>query len=331
MQLRPLGSTNLFVSPIGLGLAALGRPGYINIGHAEDLEENYDVDVMQTRAHRVLDAAHRAGIVYFDVARSYGRSEMFLNSWLTSRSIRPETLVIGSKWGYRYTADWQVHAEFHEIKEHSIDRLQSQWRESQSMLGAHLDLYQIHSATLESGVLQNTAVFQELAHLKEQGIAIGLTTSGPQQGQVIYSALELKVDGLSLFDCVQSTWNLLERSAGEALQSAHEAGLGVIVKEALANGRLTDRNNHASPNNPIERLETEAQRLKTSIDALALAAVLANPWVHVVLSGAARPEHLQSNLNALKTTFDEEAEQNLSGLVEEPGTYWALRSELSWN
>jgi aryl-alcohol dehydrogenase-like predicted oxidoreductase len=49
------------------------------------------------------------------------------------------------------------------------------------------------------------------------------------------------------------------------------------------------------------------------------------------LSGAARPEHLQSNLNALKTTFDEEAEQNLSGLVEEPGTYWALRSELSWN
>ena len=55
MQLRPLGSTNLFVSPIGLGLAALGRPGYINIGHAEDLEENYDVDVMRTgRASSIL-------------------------------------------------------------------------------------------------------------------------------------------------------------------------------------------------------------------------------------------------------------------------------------
>jgi aryl-alcohol dehydrogenase-like predicted oxidoreductase len=52
----------------------------------------------------------------------------------------------------------------------------------------------------------------------------------------------MRVDGVRLFDAVQATWNLLEPSAGPALAEAHAAGLGVIVKEALANGRLTDRN-----------------------------------------------------------------------------------------
>ena len=39
-----------------------------------------------------------------------------------------------------------------------------------------------------------------------------------------------------LFDCVQATWNVMEQSAGPALLEAREAGLEVIVKEALANG-----------------------------------------------------------------------------------------------
>ena len=46
IETRPLGTTNLRVSALGLGLAALGRPGYINLGHAEDLAHNYDVAAM---------------------------------------------------------------------------------------------------------------------------------------------------------------------------------------------------------------------------------------------------------------------------------------------
>ena len=57
MDLTTLGATNLLVSRIGIGLAALGRPGYINIGHANDLEQNYAVAAMEARAHAVLDAA----------------------------------------------------------------------------------------------------------------------------------------------------------------------------------------------------------------------------------------------------------------------------------
>jgi aryl-alcohol dehydrogenase-like predicted oxidoreductase len=51
------GDTRLMVSRIGLGMAALGRPGYINLGHAQDLARNYDVQAMEQRAYEVLDAA----------------------------------------------------------------------------------------------------------------------------------------------------------------------------------------------------------------------------------------------------------------------------------
>jgi aryl-alcohol dehydrogenase-like predicted oxidoreductase len=85
MKLNALGSTHHRVSPIGIGLAALGRPGYINIGHVDDLESNYDVAAMEARAHAVLDAAYERGVRYFDAARSYGRAEEFLGSWLRKR------------------------------------------------------------------------------------------------------------------------------------------------------------------------------------------------------------------------------------------------------
>lgn len=242
MKLIPLGQTGLKVTSLGLGLAALGRPGYINLGHHQDLPSGHAVDDMQAQAHRILDAAYEAGIRYFDAARSYGKAEAFLGSWLGKAGLRKEEVTVGSKWGYTYTADWQIQAEKHEIKDHSLPQLIRQWQETQSELGQNLNLYQIHSATLESGVLEKGEVLDYLAQLKGKGIAIGLSLSGPGQAKTLSKALEIRVDGQLLFDAVQATWNLLERAAEPALQEAHSAGMGVIIKEALANGRLTDRN-----------------------------------------------------------------------------------------
>ena len=67
---------------IGLGMAALGRPGYINLGHADDLPAERSVEAMRAQAHEVLDAAFAVGVRYFDCARSYGLSEEFVASWL---------------------------------------------------------------------------------------------------------------------------------------------------------------------------------------------------------------------------------------------------------
>lgn len=163
MDLHVLKSTDLMVSRIGLGMAALGRPGYINLGHAEDLNSNYDFAVMESHAHALLDVAWRNGIRYFDAARSYGAAEQFLSSWLAARAISPTAITIGSKWGYTYTAGWKTTAEHHEIKDHSLATLNKQWQESKKLLGEYLKLYQIHSATLESGVLENREVLTELA------------------------------------------------------------------------------------------------------------------------------------------------------------------------
>jgi aryl-alcohol dehydrogenase-like predicted oxidoreductase len=331
MNLNRLGSTELQVSQIGLGLAALGRPGYINLGHAQDLEDSYDVAVMERRAHDILDEAWRAGVRYFDAARSYGRAEQFLGSWLHSRNIPLAAVAVGSKWGYTYTANWQVEATEHEVKAHTLPVLQRQWQESQTNLGSYLRLYQIHSATLESGVLDNRSVLGELARLKDDGLYIGLSLSGPAQAEVLKQAADIELEGARLFDCVQVTWNLLEPSTGPTLHQMHTAGMGIIVKEALANGRLTARNSEPAFAPKLALLAQQASRLNTTVDALALAAVLAQVWLDVVLSGAATSGHLRSNVKALEVAWDEEAESQLAALAEAPEVYWATRSNLAWN
>ncbi|HEX6024828.1 MAG TPA: aldo/keto reductase, partial [Solirubrobacter sp.] len=138
---------------LGLGLAALGRPGYLNIGHGEQLGPDRSVAALRARTHEVLDAAYEAGIRDFDAARSYGRAEEFLGEWLRSRN--PEGVTISSKWGYIYTADWKVDADPPEVKRHDVETFRRQLAESLEYLGDWLSLYQIHSATPESGVLDN--------------------------------------------------------------------------------------------------------------------------------------------------------------------------------
>ncbi len=331
MDRQKFGNSGLSVTPFGLGLAALGRPGYINLGHAEDLELNYDIGAMEEKAHAVLDAAWTAGIRYFDTARSYGRAEQFLSSWLISRNIAPKEVVVGSKWGYTYTAEWQIQAEHHEIKEHSEAVLKRQWKESSDLLQPYLDLYQIHSATLDSGVLENRDVLNELARLRAAGTKIGLSLSGPLQADTLRRAIDIRFDGHHLFSAVQATWNILAQEAGEALLEASQAGLGIIVKEALANGRLTARNQESAFRSKKSLLENIAAKSHTTIDAIALAAVLQQPWADVVLSGAASAAHLHSNLAALDVAIGDELEELLSSMRELPEQYWSQRSGLAWN
>ena len=303
---------------IGLGLAALGRPGYINLGHAADVGDT-GREAMEAHAHAVLDAAYEHGVRRFDAARSYGLAEAFLASWLARRRLARDDVWVSSKWGYAYTAGWRVVAEAHEVKDLSADHLRRQWAETQELLGEHLRLYQIHSATLESGVLDDPDVAADLDALRQSGVLVGLSVTGPRQAATIARALET-----GRFDAVQATWNLHERSAEDVLARARASGMLVIVKEALANGRLTARGGDG-------RLRAAAREHGSSEDALALAAALARPWADVVLSGAATVEHVLSNLSAREVTWDAALERALAGLVEEPAAYWARRAELAWN
>ncbi|MQY39007.1 Protein tas [Streptomyces sp. RB17] len=308
---------------IGLGLAAVGRPGYINLGREEDLGDNRSADALRTRTHELLDAAYAQGVRYFDVARSYGRSEEFLADWLNARP-DIDDVVVGSKWGYTYTAGWSADAETHEVKDHSLAAYERQRAETDAVLGDRLDLYQIHSVTPDSPALTDKELHARLAEAAAQGLTIGLSTSGPAQADAIRAALQVTADGEPLFRTVQSTYNVLETSAAPALAEAHDAGLTVIVKEGLANGRL------AAPHAP-EMLEAVAEETGLGCDAVALAWILRQPWAGVVLSGAATVTQLVSNLHAPAVDLDADQMTRLATLAEDPHAYWERRGQLPWH
>jgi len=330
METRKLGRLQHDVTRIGYGMAAVGRPAYINIGHERDIRKT-DVDALREQAFKVLDFAWENHIRYFDVARSYGRAEEFLAAWLESRTVSPDEVTVGSKWGYTYTGNWRLKARTHEVKDHSWETLTRQWTESSYNLGRYLDLYQIHSATEESGVLEDEKVIDRLWEIREHGTTIGLTLSGSHQSNTLYRAFEIQRDGVQLFESVQATWNLLEQSATDALVEAQNAGWLVIIKEALANGRLTTRNaSTRSFSDSYAVLSEQASRLDTTIDALGLRYVLERPWADVILSGVSRKRHLRANLKAFDIAWDNEADDALSALVENPVEYWDTRANLKW-
>lgn len=318
---------------LGLGMAALGRPGYVTLDHANALGKNYDPAAMEAHAHEVLDAAYDAGIRYFDMARSYGRAEEFFASWLRQRRLKPGDVVCASKWGYTYTADWKTSAERHEIKDHSLATYTRQLAETLDRLDGYLSRYQIHSVTAESKTLDDDALIDAIARLKEKGIGAGITTSGPGQGVAIRKCLDVRRDGELVFNSVQATWNLLERSAESALSEAHDAGVKVIIKEALANGRLTQSNvDEDSPLSPlIARLRRLARNKGTALETLALSAAIGRPWATVALSGAATVDQLVSNAKTRDFNSDVDLEQMLSEITISPVDYWNARSAFGWN
>ena len=318
---------------LGLGLAALGRPGYVTLNHATDLGGNYDPSSMETHAHEVLDAAYDAGIRYIDCARSYGRAEDFVASWLHKRQLDPSEITVASKWGYTYTAGWSTSAPQHEIKDHSLAAFERQFAESLQRLGRYLSLYQIHSVTAEGKTLDDDALINSIARLREKAIRAGLSVSGAGQDVAIRRSIAVERDGVRVFDSVQATWNLLERGAESALQQAHAAGMKVVVKESLANGRLTqlNRNDSEAVYPLVEQIGRIAESRGTTIERLALAAAMARPWANIVLTGAATVEQIRESGEAVGFAFDDDLERQLRSISISSDEYWRARSSFSWN
>ncbi|WP_173922834.1 aldo/keto reductase [Agromyces sp. Marseille-P2726] len=305
------------LAPLGLGLAAIGRPAYITEGRDAVLGHDRSVDTMRKRAHDMLDTAWERGIRFIDAARSYGRAEEFLGSWLAAHPERRAELTIESKWGYAYAGEWRMDAQVHERKEHTLAMFRGQWPETLAALGGPPDLYLVHSLTPDSPALADGELLDALRELAVSGVRVGVSTSGPAQDAALDAARELPD---SPFTAVQATWSLLEPSAGPALARAHDAGWFVVVKEAVANGRL-------APGGDVEAAAALAAVDGQTVDALAIGAARSQPWADVVLSGAIAPDQLDSNLASKAPTADPAV---LATLAEDPARYWAARGERRW-
>ncbi|HZF72182.1 MAG TPA: aldo/keto reductase, partial [Gemmatimonadaceae bacterium] len=114
---------------------------------------------------------------------------------------------------------------------------------------------------------------------------------------------------------------------------AHSAGMKVVVKESLANGRLTqgNRNENDVFARSIGRIREIAQARGSTIEMQALAAALSRPWADVVLSGAATAQQIQSTVAALGTAYDPEIEEQLRSISVSSVEYWRARSGFGWN
>jgi aryl-alcohol dehydrogenase-like predicted oxidoreductase len=327
MTTRALGATGLKSTRLALGLAALGRPAYINRGREYDFPEGRSRAEMRARTHAMLDVALELGIRAFDAARSYGLAERFLADWIEARDLDPGDVFVSSKWGYTYVADWRMDAERHEVKSHDLATFERQWSASRETLWSHLDLYQVHSLTVDSPLFTDDRLQDALSRLREEhGLAIGATVTGAEQARTVHRIVELEWNGRRLFDSIQATFNLLETSAGPALAEAHGEGLGVIIKEPLANGRLAPGRTDAAGEALLRFAETRG----TNADVVAIAAALSRPWADVVLSGAVTRTQLRSNRAALDFEWDEGAEQLLATMAVEPDRYWADRAQSPW-
>lgn len=325
------GGEQGIASRLGLGLAAIGRPAYITAGRDDDLGDPADrsVEALRARAHALLDGAWWLGIRYIDAARSYGLAEEFLGSWLAAHPGRREELTIGSKWGYAYTGDWRMDAAEHEHKEHSLERFEQQWPESLEALGTEPDVYLVHSLTPESPALGDRALLDRLRALADSGVRVGFSTSGPRQGELIDRMLDADD---SPFSAVQTTWNLLEPSAGDALARASDARWLVVVKESLANGRLAGAGGSPGASGPAGLPEQRAAALAEAdgqpLAGLALGAAVAEPWADIVLTGAVTRRQLRENVAAQPPRVPADA---LAALAEPPEQYWSARSARPWS
>ena len=342
-------ATSKTLPRFGLGMAALGRPGYINLSRTQifdNKESNMNdvqrrsVEAMQEKANEVMDTLMKESkgndmLPWFDCARSYGLSEKFVGEFLRGKGVSPNEVIVSSKWGSTYVGDWKVELEAgepHEVKDHSVGKFLKQIEETRTCIGEYVDLYQVHSATFDSGILTDSQVHDALASCKkEDGWKIGLSVSGHNQDDVLREAMKIKTsDGTRLFDSVQCTFNLLEQRPGEALLEAHKEGMDIIIKEGMANGRVLKN----------ERVQEFARKNSWSADSLALACILAQPFEPRVLSGSVTSEQLSSNANAIAISKalrgEGESDTNLldqimKDCVMDSEQYWKDRSALAWN
>lgn len=334
---------------LGLGMAALGRPGYINLNRRAvfDKSDNQNVversvELMQNQANVVMNTmmketkrisnSDNKTLPWFDCARSYGLSEKFVGEFLKSNNVTPDEVYVSSKWGYTYVADWKVQlkdGQPHEVKDHSVENFLSQIDQTVECIGDYVKLYQVHSATFESGILTDKRVHEALNECKKsKGWSIGLSVSGPKQNAILREAMQIQAsDGTRLFDSVQCTFNVLEQRPGDALLEAHNAGMDIIIKEGMANGRVFLN----------EKMQQISKSSGYSIDQIALACILSQPFNGRVLSGAVTDEQLVSNMKAMdlseKLKGDEKPllDEIMQSCCMESETYWADRTALAWN
>lgn len=210
---RPLGSTGIGVSVLGLGTVKLGRNRQVRYPATFELPD-------EAAARRLLDSAADLGINLLDTAPAYGDSEARLGTLLRGRR---RDWILCTKVGEEYHAG-QSHFDF------SAAHIRASVARSLRRLATdYVDVVLIHSDGRDLEILDETDALETLLALKRAGHvrAVGISHKTPAGGR---RAVELGCD------VVMATLNLTEQGEAELISDAGRRGCGVLVKKALASG-----------------------------------------------------------------------------------------------
>lgn len=316
------------INNIGLGTAAIGRPIYINLKQ-EASKIPFSISKFKEIGRQTLEYAYQNGVRYFDTSPGYGIAEDLLKDWLKDKN--DPSIKVSTKWGYTYVADFNPEAAEHEIKEHSLEKLNEQWEVSKQLL-PYLKVYQIHSATFDTGVLESEAILSRLYQIKkEYNVTIGLSTTGDNQVEVLNKALPITVEGEKLFQSFQCTFNILEQSISELKSALNKLEGPLFIKEAMANGRLIPSTNYFEFHNLYNFIQQLARKHQVGVDAIAMRYCMEIFPEAIVLSGANKTEHLKSNLKANSIKFSTSEIEQLNTFGINNTEYWTQRKQLQWN
>ncbi|MGH8379587.1 aldo/keto reductase [Pseudomonas sp.] len=211
---RPLGSTGLHVSPLGLGTVKLGRDQGVKYPNGFSIPDD-------NQARLLLAKARELGINLIDTAPAYGRSEERLGPLLRGQR---EQWVIVSKVGEEFD-NGQSHFDFSAAHtrfsiERSLQRLETD----------RIDLVLVHSDGNDLHILEHEEVYQTLEALKQEGKIRGFGLSG--------KTMAGGLKALERGDCAMVTYNLNEQAERPVIDYAAEHGKAILVKKALASGHV---------------------------------------------------------------------------------------------
>lgn len=213
MELRPLGSTGLQISPLGLGTVKFGRNQGVKYPQSFALPSDQE-------ALALLDLAWDLGINLLDTAPAYGESEERLGRLL--RQCRRDWVIVT-----------KVGEEFHDgVSSFNFSAAAARASVERSLrrLGVEtLDAVLIHSSGDDLAILEQE-VLPTLRHLQRAGLirAVGMSS-------------KTVVGGLRAVECcdvVMVTYNLSQREELPVIRAAHTAGKGVLIKKGLLSGHL---------------------------------------------------------------------------------------------
>jgi aryl-alcohol dehydrogenase-like predicted oxidoreductase len=298
MDYRPLGTSRLLVSAVGLGCN--------NFGIRCDLE--------QTRAvvHKALDL----GITLFDTADSYGKrggSETLLGQILGSRR---KEIVLATKFGTAMDDAGVLKGASRRYimtaVEASLRRLQTDW----------IDLYQLHHPDPTTPIEETLRALDDLVR---QGKVRQIGSSNFSGPQLVEADETARRADLHAFASAQNEYSLLRRAVEQdGMQAMAACGVGLLPYFPLASGLLAGKYRReeippgtrlATPRphesallaaanwKLIDALDRYCKERGRSLLELAISWLLAKPVVASVIAGATKPEQLEANASAARWTL----------------------------